>query len=223
MAEFDRFADSYRTVLDQGVAASGESSEYFADYKARWLASRLGHGFAGRILDYGCGVGLLTACLLRHLPAARCTGFDVSSDSIAAVPADVAGGAQFTSDLREIDSDFQLIVLSNVLHHVPATERDALIQTLVGRLAPGGELAVFEHNPGNPATRLVVSRCPFDHDAVLLWPGETRARLRRAGLGAVAHRYVVFFPRPLARLRRLEPMIGWLPLGAQYVASGVRS
>lgn len=223
MPEFDRFADSYRTVLDKGVAASGESSEYFADYKAAWLAARLGSGFSGRILDHGCGVGMLTACLLRHLPDAQCVGFDVSPESLANVPPDVAAAARFTSDPGQIGDGFALVVLSNVLHHVPPHERDGLLRDLHGRLAPGGRLAVFEHNPGNPATRLVVSRCPFDDDAVLLWPRETRARLTRAGLTAVEQAYVVFFPRPLKGLRPLEPMLGWLPLGAQYVASGVRN
>ena len=29
--------------------------------------------------------------------------------------------------------------------------------------------------------------------------------------------YIVFFPKPLASRRPLEPLLGWLPLGAQYV------
>ncbi len=29
--------------------------------------------------------------------------------------------------------------------------------------------------------------------------------------------YIVFFPKSFALLRPLEPLLGWLPLGAQYV------
>jgi hypothetical protein len=32
----------------------------------------------------------------------------------------------------------------------------------------------------------------------------------------------VFFPRPLARLRPLEPRLRWLPLGAQMLVIGER-
>lgn len=220
MAEFDRFATSYRPVLDQSVAISGESSDYFADYKARWLAAHFGADFAGSLLDYGCGVGLLLDKLRAHMPAATCTGFDVSAESIAAVPAQLRARARFTAELDDVGDGFAAIVLSNVLHHVLPALRDALLAALVLRLAPGGTLVVFEHNPVNPATRLVVARCPFDADAVLLSPGESRRRLERAGLGGVEHRYVVFFPKPLARLRGLEPSLGWLPLGAQYVVWG---
>jgi hypothetical protein len=43
---------------------------------------------------------------------------------------------------------------------------------------------------------------------------------RLAGAGWVSPRisYNLFFPRALAPLRPLEDKLGWLPLGAQYVA-----
>ncbi len=35
--QFDQFATEYKNILDRSVAASGERSEYFADYKAKYL------------------------------------------------------------------------------------------------------------------------------------------------------------------------------------------
>jgi 16S rRNA G1207 methylase RsmC len=64
--EFDQFAGNYERVLDKSVAISGEDLSYFAQYLARIL----GASFAGRVLDFGCGIGLLSAFLKKYVP--RC-------------------------------------------------------------------------------------------------------------------------------------------------------
>jgi len=228
MPSFDKFARDYRTVLDDSVG----SAAYFADGKAEWIARQLGTDFSGRILDFGCGVGLLTEALARHLAFAQLTGFDVSAESLAAVPVALREVAlrevtlrehiKFTSVPADMGENHDVVVVSNVLHHVAVAQRDEILADLAKRLAPGGKLLIFEHNPLNPLTRVVVARCPFDDDAILLWPGEAQTRLGRAGLQVRPRAYVAFFPKPLARLRGLEAYMGWCPLGAQYVAVGVK-
>jgi SAM-dependent methyltransferase len=101
-------------------------------------------------------------------------------------------------------------------------ERDAVLATVRETLRPGGHIVVFEHNPLNPVTRRAVAACPFDDDAILLWPWEARRLLRRAGFEDVALDFIVFFPRPLAFLRRLEPRLRRVALGAQQMLVGVR-
>jgi hypothetical protein len=116
---------------------------------------------------------------------------------------------------------FGLVVLANVLHHVPPPERAGLLSRLVAHLRPGaGLLVVFEHNPYNPLTRLAVASCEFDDDAILLGPVELTRLLSRSGLADVGRRFIVFFPRTLAALRVLEPHLGWMPAGAQVMAVG---
>jgi hypothetical protein len=84
-------------------------------------------------------------------------------------------------------------------------------------LKPGGCIAVFEHNPINPVTRRLVADCAFDEDAVLLSLRETRDLLtRETGLSVRDSGYSLFFPHPLRRLRFLEAILRWLPLGGQY-------
>ena len=219
MAEFDRFAGNYRAVLDDSVG----SAAYFADGKAQWLRGLLGPAFCGRVLDFGCGVGLLSAAMLREWPQLKLTCFDVSTDSLASVPAAVHERAVLCAQERELGDGYDLIVVSNVLHHVPLADRDALLQSLVARLTSGGRLVVFEHNPLNPLTRWVVSHCAFDDDAVLLWPSEALRRLQAAGLQAPRRAWVAFVPPVLGRLRRWEPWLHRLPFGAQYVAWGSRA
>jgi SAM-dependent methyltransferase len=220
--EFDRFADDYAHILDRTVSASGENSSYFAEYKARYLQRLLGPSFRGKVLDFGCGVGLLSRYLRKHLPAARIDGFDVSQDSIAKVDPALSTQGLFTSTLRDLAQDYALIVVANVMHHIPPERRLGIIQDLADRLDRGGLLSIFEHNAANPVTRWVVERCVFDADAILLPARETAGHVTAAGLRLKRRDYIVFMPSFLAWLRPLESSLRWLPLGAQYVTLAVK-
>jgi hypothetical protein len=85
---------------------------------------------------------------------------------------------------------------------------------------PGGLVCVIEHNPLNPLTRLAVSRCEFDRDAVLLGAGKARKLMAAGGLREIGARYFLLLPWDATPARRLEGALGHLPLGAQYAAFG---
>jgi len=218
--KFDRYAREYTTLHDDSVRASGESSDYFADYKVQCLV-RLGAPSRGPILDYGCGIGLLTARLAPHF--AEVHAYDPSGESLEMARA-AAPSATIWDDAASIpDGYFGTAVLACVLHHVPPGQRADLLGTIREKLAPNGRLVIFEHNPWNPLTRRAVAACPFDDDAVLLWPGELRKLLREVGFSRVRQDYVVFFPRALAALRPLEPLLRGVFLGAQTMTLGERA
>jgi SAM-dependent methyltransferase len=120
-------------------------------------------------------------------------------------------------------SSFDLVFAVCVLHHVaPGAERDTLVGEMARLARPGGLVAIWEHNPWNPLTRRAVARCRFDRDAVLLPPGEARRLLRRAGLTRVESRYGLFFPWRGRGWRRAERLLAQVPLGAQFVAMGIK-
>jgi SAM-dependent methyltransferase len=214
---FDRFAHRYEGIVD---ASTGDGSAYYAQRKADYLAGLVTHGFAGKVLDFGCGVGLVSRALATALPHAELHGFDPSRDSVTRVPVEVRARGRFVTDLGDLDRDYGVIVVANVLHHVTPAERGQAVAEVTGRLAPGGRLVVFEHNRWNPATRWVVATCPLDDDAVLLPRRETRQRLTDAGLLVERSDYVTFFPKLLSPLQRIEAYLWWLPLGAQYAVVG---
>ena len=116
------------------------------------------------------------------------------------------------------DATFDVAFASCVLHHVPRAECAALVAEMARAVRPGGLVIVLEHNPLNPATRLVVARCEFDKDAELLHMQETRALLAAAGLRERERAYILFFPWRNAFERRLAR----LPLGAQYYVASSR-
>jgi SAM-dependent methyltransferase len=218
MTDFDEHARSYEAVHAGNLAPSGEAPAYFASYKQRVVERILGPRHSRPVLDYGCGIGMLTALLARSFPAVD--GYDPSRESLELARARVPAARFFDRADALPSAHYGGVVLANVLHHVAPEERPRLLRGVTSLLAPGGTLVVFEHNRLNPVTRRVVSACPFDDGAHLLHPGEVKRLVRGSGLAGVHLDYIVFFPRALRVLRPLEPWLARLPLGAQVCAWG---
>jgi len=219
MANFDELSRDYKDILDKDLRLSGEKTEYFAEVKAKYVKDYMKDGFLGRILDYGCGIGLVSKSLREHFdrPQVEIRGYDISADSIRQARKDVSGVA-FTDSFNEIEKEkFDVIIMANVLHHTEASKRPGLIKSLRAMLNSGGKIFVFEHNPYNPLTRLVVKLSVIDKGADLLRLGDLIRLLEDADMRICERRYITFFPRALKALRSLEPALGLLPLGAQYM------
>jgi len=219
-AEFDSYAEQYEHLVAQSIRISGEKPQYFAAYKAAYLA-RLVPKNIMRVLDYGCGIGMLTNQLRLRFPKAQVDGFDPSPGSLSRINPSLLAQGSFESDPGSLGSAYDLIVMANVLHHVKPAERQGLVSDVASRLSPGGRLVVFEHNPYNILMRWAVAQCAFDEDAILLRRKESTFYLEWAGLKATSD-YIVFFPRWLRWLRSFEQHLYWCPMGAQYAVVGTR-
>jgi trans-aconitate 2-methyltransferase len=106
---------------------------------------------AMRVVDLGCGTGLLTAALHRELDAAETIGVD-SSNAMLERASDVeVKGVRFErGDIStwEPDAPLDLVFSNAALQWVPDHPR--LFERLTQMVAPGGELAVqvpanFDH------------------------------------------------------------------------------
>ena len=171
------------------------------------------------VLDYGCGTGESASILAGQLGGARVVGVDNSEASLA-----IARRAHGTDRVRfhhvaELESlgPFELVYVNGVFHHIPPQARAGTVAAIARTMTPGGVLAFWENNPLNPGTRWVMKRLPFDRDAELLTPGQTKRLLRTSGLRVIEVRYHFFFPRALAALRSVERPLRRVPLGGQYV------
>jgi len=218
--DFDRYAKLYEALHAENVAASGEHPSYFAAYKRDVLERLLGRSFEAPLLDFGCGIGGLTALLTRSFREVH--GYDPSAESLKVAQTRAPAARFFHRTDALPASHYGAVVLANVLHHLAPEERPSLIAAVTSLLRPGGRLVVFEHNPLNPVTRRVVALCPFDDGARLLYPWKLKTLLRGAGLSPVGLDFIVFFPSFLRIARALEPRLSWLPLGAQVCAWGIR-
>jgi SAM-dependent methyltransferase len=214
--EFDRYATRYDALLENALLPMGVDSDRFAAYKIEEVAHVLAGQETKRILDFGCGPGRSMAHFRRAFPEAMLFGFDPSPECAAAASAQYSD-VVVTSDWDSLPKGgFDCIVAANVFHHVPPDERSAAITRCASALGPGGSLFIFEHNPLNPLTRWVFSRCPFDCDAVMLGRRETLKLGREAGLEVVAARYTLFVPYAGKVWAAFQRSLGWCPAGAQY-------
>jgi SAM-dependent methyltransferase len=216
---FDGFVEEYEDACARGLDLSGESRDFFAlgrvEQTAR-LCSTLTE--VERIVDFGCGLGHSTPHLLTAFPEANIVGVDTSEASVQNAQERYGSArAQFAVDIGLVERDSVQIVYSNgTFHHISPSDRPREVQTILRCLTPGGLFALWENNPWNPGTRLVMKRIPFDRDAKLLSYLETQRLLRQCGFVVIGASFHFYFPRPLKALRRFEPYLESLPFGAQY-------
>jgi len=217
---FDEHAAAYDEELAQGLSASGESREYFANGRIAWLARCLEElrEAPQAVLDFGCGDGSTTPLLLTILQAQSATGIDVSEKALA-----VACRQHATPQIGfeplggfEAQAKFDLAYCNGVFHHIAPHQRGSALALVRRALRDGGLFALWENNPWNPATRYVMSRIAFDRDAQMLTPPETRALLRDNGFQVLRTDFRFIFPRALHFLRRMEDFAYRWPLGTQY-------
>jgi ubiquinone/menaquinone biosynthesis C-methylase UbiE len=226
-AEFDRFAEEYRAIHAKNIRMSGESPEYFAEYKIKAVAASLmDTSLPIRILDFGAGIGNSVPYFLKHLPKAEVTCLDVSSKSLEIGQKRFGEKARFVKfDGRTITlpaQSFDIAFAACVFHHIEEREHVLLLRQIRNVLSPSGRLWLFEHNPLNPLTVKVVRDCPFDENAQLIDAATMRRRIQEAGFGQAVTHYRVFFPRALSALRWTESALRWVPIGAQYSVEAFR-
>lgn len=224
---FDAYADGYEEAVRHSIAFSGREHEFFTRRKAEHLLElaqrRLGRLERVRALDVGCGVGSTDAHLVGRVGALE--GIDTSAAAVeraAAANPSVRYRAYDGERLPYDDGHFDLAFAICVVHHVAPADRGALAGELARVVRPGGIVAVFEHNPFNPLTRLAVARCSFDDDVVLLRPRRARRLLEDAGLRPVEQRFIVLVPSDRPSARAVEHAFRNVPLGAQYYVAAQR-
>jgi len=216
---FDGFADAYEEACHKGLSLTGEGREFFAKARVQLTAAACQSDTAiVRVLDFGCGVGHATRILRATFPGATVFGVDNSVQSINRAVADYGcEQAVFSTAMPKcIENSCDLAYCNGVFHHIPPSDRLTAARDVFTALRPGGWFAFWENNPWNPGTRLVMSRIPFDRDAILLRPSEAGELLASAGFSILATTYHFFFPAFLSFLRPLESAMSRLPLGGQY-------
>lgn len=219
-ASFDGVASRYKDEVEQGMVLRGSGHDYFVNYKMHYLRPLIESSANRKVLDYGCGIGLLSEAIIDSCEGATVHGFDVSAESIAHVPDHLrCEPNRFTSDLASLDQDYDIALLVAVLHHIPIEERETAVTNIFERLRGGGALVIIEHNMLNPLTRKSVGSCVFDEDAIMLEKAES-VDLLSGKFADVTSRYITFWPKQLSFMKWSDRLIGWVPLGAQYMVVG---
>lgn len=219
--EFDRYIEGYRSNCDRSLRLSGETSTYFAEYKAQKLAEWLAFYVLSpvKILDFGCGDGAMTHYVKKSFPKAALFGVDPSPKSIE------KARTSFDQITFSVNSDehpqlnfkthfFDLIFSAGVFHHISFKNHDDYLQELIRILKPGGHLVIFELNPLNPLTVLTFKRNPIDRHAKMMSPSYTKRLVEKYGKSHF--KFYCFYPKMLSWLRLTEPYLTKVPFGALY-------
>ena len=224
-SSFDSCKDRYSELVNESIAFSGLTVDFFARAKARHLIELATRSLRDlrrvQALDVGCGRGVIHPCLAGAFQSL--TGVDVAPQTIELARQANRWVQYQTFDgghLPFANASFQLVFSINVLHHVQLPRRQAFVTELRRVTAPGGLVVIFEHNPYNLLTRYAVSRCPFDCDAVLLAARQGKRLLREAGLARVRCRYITFTPFEGRVASLIDRALGRVALGAQYFVAG---
>jgi SAM-dependent methyltransferase len=151
------FSDSFETRRAAKLVSSMDYRDYYEFRKAdpesflafslpAFIKGALGKPLGQRVLDFGCGLGQMTAELCKAGYVAE--GLDVSPYAIAHCRSLglVCHEGEGESFYEEHQSHYDYVIMGHVLEHFPKEEVIPLLSKLRGLLKPGGGLIVMVPN-----------------------------------------------------------------------------
>lgn len=224
---FDEYAGSYSEAIDKSLGQFGAEHDFFTKHKASLIDELLtgtGRSAASMsLLDVGCGVGAIHSLLEGKFKAIA--GVDVSAESLRVAKQEHGQIDYKTFDGQHLpfaDGSYDMAMAICVFHHVPPTQQQQLAAEMVRVVRDQGLILIIEHNPFNPVTRYIVNTCPIDKDAILLSQRRMRSLFQMPRTSGVTTRSVLNVPPTTGALKRLDAMLGRLPLGAQYYLTATK-
>lgn len=110
-------------------------------------AKRAGLRNGMHVLEIGCGIGRVTGMLAKATTKGSVLGVDISPKSIEHARRNLAKHRHVrfrVSDMTDFQENqrFDLIVLPDVIEHIPLEQHPALFATIVDHLAPNGRVLI---------------------------------------------------------------------------------
>lgn len=171
---FDHIAHEYDHALPAHVV------QHYLDKRVRYLVEVCP---TGRVLDVGCGTGMLAGRLATA--GLDVIGVDPSKGMLDVMASDAKAAHAVRGSGGRLpfgDATFDLVLTVAALHHVadPAEVRITLME-MVRVLRPGGRAVVWDHNPRNPYWKHLMARVPQDDGSERLIPEAEIVNGLRAG------------------------------------------
>jgi len=103
-----------------------------------------------KIMEFGCGTGYMITYPLR------CEGYNIEGYDLDAASIEYGINNIFTDDekekcikaldIRELQREYDVVIASEVLEHIPDNELDEIIRLLKNKIKPGGKLLLTVPN-----------------------------------------------------------------------------
>lgn len=154
-----------------------------------------------RVLDLGCGTGLLTRMVKQSAPEAHVTGLD-GDEEVLAIARDKSRGTNIQWDhalafnMPYQDNSFDVVVSSFVTHHLTSADKLRAFQEVRRVLRPDGWFHIVDFGPPfNLLTRAQASVMKNLELTADNFAGRILPMLTEAGFGGVkeAGHVVIFF------------------------------
>lgn len=149
---YERYLESVFIRLN---IPSREAFEYMAQCYLDWYGPYLTKNKDARILDFGCGMGHFLY-FLKKMSYSNFIGIDISPQQVDFVRKYItnnvilADGFDFLKESLRKGDYFDIIVLNDVIEHIPKVKIPELLKLMFNVLKPGGKVFIKTDNMGNP-------------------------------------------------------------------------
>ncbi|QFU90572.1 Demethylrebeccamycin-D-glucose O-methyltransferase [Amycolatopsis sp. YIM 10] len=155
-----------------GMGISAQTYDRFARWALRWFYRRVAEDLsvlppAAKVLDIGCGTGVMLAGLARRRPDLELAGIDVAPGMIAVARRNAPTGLGIEFGVGDVvalphaASTLDVVVTTLSMHHWP--DRRRAVADIARTLKPGGRLYVydFRFTPAPELTEASTGDGPF--------------------------------------------------------------
>jgi 2-polyprenyl-3-methyl-5-hydroxy-6-metoxy-1,4-benzoquinol methylase len=149
---YERYFESHFLRIN---IPSKEAFENMARCYFDWYGPYLPKNKDARILDLGCGMGHFLY-FLKKMGYSNFIGIEISPQQVAFVRKYVtnnvilADGFDFLKEVLEKGDYFDVIVLNDVIEHIPKEKILELLKLIFNTLKPGGKVIIKTPNMSNP-------------------------------------------------------------------------
>ena len=101
------------------------------------------------VLEIGCGIGTLSSFICSKLKKGKLTGVDISPETIEQNKSRDKHVEFIVSDMTDfsIDEKYDIIILPDVLEHIPIEAHDNIFKTIKNLIKPDGFIFINIPNP----------------------------------------------------------------------------
>lgn len=203
---------AWRSYRGTGARTRAFLAARLAVLPLRALAEEFGR-LEGHVLGVGSGHGLIARFLAEVNPRVTVDGYDVDAARVAVATATEERSPRVrihVRDVRElhVDAEFDAAAAVDLMHHIPEADRDALIQTLVAAVRPGGTIVIkdiartpsWKHGINRLHDRIVTGEPTTGIEPAALEESFARAGARTEETRSAAH--LNPYPHFILRARR---------------------